>query len=109
MFNRWQQRDKYVKIFFGQTILEIGVSDDDSEEEEEQKRYVIRPKALKKFTGHRNARTMMKEATWWGNNFILSGSDCGHIFGWDRCSEELVFLQVSLICIHSFDCLIPIY
>ena len=51
-------------------------------------------KALKRFTGHRNARTMMKEATWWGNNFIVSGSDCGHIFGWDRSSEELVFLQV---------------
>ena len=70
------------------------IADDDSSDEEEYKRYVIRPKATKKFTGHRNARTMMKEATWWGNNFILSGSDCGHIFGWDRTSEKLVFLQV---------------
>ena len=71
------------------------IADDDSSDEEEFKRYVNRPKAIKKFTGHRNARTMMKEATWWGNNFILSGSDCGHIFGWDRTSEKLVFLQVS--------------
>ena len=71
------------------------VSEDDSEDESEFKRYVTRPKAIKKFTGHRNARTMMKEATWWGNNFVLSGSDCGHIFGWERSTEELVFLQVS--------------
>ena len=70
------------------------VSEDDSEDESEFKRYVTRPKAIKKFTGHRNARTMMKEATWWGNNFVLSGSDCGHIFGWERSTEELVFLQV---------------
>ena len=70
------------------------MSEDDSEDESEFKRYVTRPKAIKKFTGHRNARTMMKEATWWGNNFVLSGSDCGHIFGWERSTEELVFLQV---------------
>ena len=75
------------------------IADDDSSDEEECRRYVIRPKATKKFTGHRNARTMMKEATWWGNNFILSGSDCGHIFGWDRTSEKLVFLQVFGLCI----------
>ena len=74
-------------------------TDNELDEEDEYKRYVIRPKALKKFTGHRNARTMMKEATWWGNNFILSGSDCGHIFGWERTSEKLVFLQVLLLCI----------
>ena len=74
-------------------------TDNEFDEEDEIKRYIIRPKALKKFTGHRNARTMMKEATWWGNNFILSGSDCGHIFGWERTSEKLVFLQVLLLCI----------
>ena len=36
---------------------------------------------------------MIKEATWWGNKYILSGSDCGHIFGWDRDSGQLVFMQ----------------
>ena len=35
---------------------------------------------------------MMKEATWWGNNFVLSGSDCGHLFGWDRETGRLVLL-----------------
>ena len=34
----------------------------------------------------------MKEATWWGNDFVLSGSDCGHLFGWDRHTGRLVLL-----------------
>jgi nuclear receptor interaction protein len=64
---------------------------------------------IKKFTGHRNARTMIKEATWWGNDFILSGSDCGHIFGWNRRSEKLVLLLeadrhvVNCVQPHPFD------
>ena len=87
----WVISTNHLFIFCSETN---SIIDDDSSDEEECKRYVIRPKAIKKFTGHRNARTMMKEATWWGNNFILSGSDCGHIFGWDRTSEKLVFLQV---------------
>ena len=84
------------------------MSEDDSEDESEFKRYVTRPKAIKKFTGHRNARTMMKEATWWGNNFVLSGSDCGHIFGWERSTEELVFLQVCDFGIKVLRCAIKI-
>ena len=55
-------------------------------------RLINQPRSLQKFTGHRNARTMIKEATWWGNNFVLSGSDCGHIFGWERSSGKLVLL-----------------
>ena len=35
---------------------------------------------------------MMKEATWWGNDYVLSGSDCGHLFGWDRRTGRLVLL-----------------
>ena len=35
---------------------------------------------------------MIKEATWWGNDYILSGSDCGHIFGWERHTGKLVLL-----------------
>ncbi|XP_070491927.1 DDB1- and CUL4-associated factor 6-like [Chironomus tepperi] len=45
-----------------------------------------------KFVGHRNARTMIKEANFWGDDYILSGSDCGHIFIWDRKSAELINL-----------------
>ena len=55
-------------------------------------RLINQPKSLQKFMGHRNARTMIKEATWWGNDFILSGSDCGHIFGWERQTGKLVLL-----------------
>ena len=45
-----------------------------------------------KFMGHRNARTMIKEANFWGDNYIISGSDCGHIFIWDRFTGQLVNL-----------------
>lgn len=45
-----------------------------------------------KYTGHRNARTMIKEAGFWGNNYVMSGSDCGHVFIWDRKTGELVML-----------------
>lgn len=82
---------------------ESGFSDDDcceyeysiepaDVEEEENRRFVRQPKPLKKFIGHRNARTMIKEATWWGNDYVLSGSDCGHIFGWHRETGKLVLL-----------------
>ena len=52
---------------------------------------------------------MIKEATWWGNEFILSGSDCGHIFGWERATGKLVLLLeadrhvVNCIQPHPFD------
>ncbi len=52
---------------------------------------------------------MIKEACWWGNDFILSGSDCGHIFGWDRWSGRLVLLLqadrhvVNCVRPHPFD------
>lgn len=45
-----------------------------------------------KYTGHRNARTMIKEATFWGTDYVLSGSDCGHVFVWNRKSARLVML-----------------
>ncbi|XP_065077487.1 DDB1- and CUL4-associated factor 6-like [Ochlerotatus camptorhynchus] len=48
---------------------------------------------LRKFVGHRNARTMIKEATFWGNDYIMSGSDCGHVFTWERATGRLVMLM----------------
>lgn len=45
-----------------------------------------------KFVGHRNARTMIKEATFWGNDYVMSGSDCGHVFTWNRHTGKLVML-----------------
>lgn len=35
---------------------------------------------------------MIKEATFWGNDYVMSGSDCGHVFIWDRHTAELVML-----------------
>uniref|UniRef100_A0A1B6DJ89 WD repeat-containing protein 55 homolog n=3 Tax=Clastoptera arizonana TaxID=38151 RepID=A0A1B6DJ89_9HEMI len=53
---------------------------------------VRKPPVKMKFTGHRNARTMIKEATFWGRDYVLSGSDCGHVFIWDRYTAQLVML-----------------
>ncbi|XP_012160396.1 DDB1- and CUL4-associated factor 6 [Ceratitis capitata] len=58
-----------------------------------------------KFVGHRNARTMIKEANFWGNNYVMSGSDCGHIFIWDRRNGKLVMLLQGDQ--HVVNCLQP--
>lgn len=58
-----------------------------------------------KFVGHRNARTMIKEANFWGNNYVMSGSDCGHIFTWDRRTGKLVMLMQGDQ--HVVNCLQP--
>ncbi|XP_014244743.1 DDB1- and CUL4-associated factor 6-like isoform X2 [Cimex lectularius] len=45
-----------------------------------------------KYIGHRNARTMIKEATFWGDNYVISGSDCGHVFMWEKDTAKLKML-----------------
>ena len=35
-------------------------------------------------------RTMIKEANFWGSQHVLSGSDCGHVFVWERETGRLV-------------------
>lgn len=58
-----------------------------------------------KFVGHRNARTMIKEATFWGNDYVMSGSDCGHVFTWNRHTGKLVkLLQADQ---HVVNCVQP--
>ncbi|XP_040280062.1 DDB1- and CUL4-associated factor 6 isoform X2 [Bufo bufo] len=57
------------------------------------------------YKGHRNSRTMIKEAGFWGKNFVISGSDCGHIFIWDRhTTEHLMLLEADN---HVVNCLQP--
>ncbi len=34
----------------------------------------------------------IKEANFWGEDFVMSGSDCGHVFIWDRYTAKLVML-----------------
>merc|ERR550519_990264 len=58
-----------------------------------QRKRVNLPPMKQKLTGHRNARTMIKEAAWWGKDFIFSGSDCGHLFAWDRNTGECVTMM----------------
>lgn len=44
---------------------------------------------LHRYKGHRNRRTI-KGCEWFGDNYVLSGSDDGYIFGWDLESEHIV-------------------
>ncbi|XP_071478761.1 DDB1- and CUL4-associated factor 6-like [Diadema antillarum] len=53
---------------------------------------VYSPSVKMVFKGHRNSRTMIKEANFWGDHYIVSGSDCGHIFFWDRHTAKLAML-----------------
>lgn len=50
-------------------------------------------------------RTMIKEASFWGEDFVMSGSDCGHVFVWNRHTAELkMLLQADQ---HVVNCLQP--
>ncbi|GAB0099955.1 DDB1- and CUL4-associated factor 6 [Sergentomyia squamirostris] len=60
---------------------------------------------LMKFTGHRNARTMIKEAAFWGEEYVMSGSDCGHIFTWERATGKLVMVMEADH--HVVNCIQP--
>lgn len=57
-----------------------------------QSRMTLETRNYKKFSGHRNQKTVIKEANFWGDNFIVSGSDCGHIFFWSIEDQKLVAL-----------------
>lgn len=76
-----------------------------------------------KYEGHRNARykinifrfffvntstfsrTMIKEASFWGDDYVMSGSDCGHVFIWNRHTAQLkMLLQADQ---HVVNCLQP--
>jgi len=41
---------------------------------------------------HNRSLFQIKEANFWGDDFILSGSDCGRIFVWDRHTADLVMI-----------------
>ncbi|XP_075051705.1 DDB1- and CUL4-associated factor 6 isoform X2 [Mixophyes fleayi] len=73
--------------------------------EELEMKNVSQPSPKVIFKGHRNSRTMIKEACFWGKNFVMSGSDCGHIFIWDRyTTEHLMLLEADN---HVVNCLQP--
>ncbi|KAJ3592003.1 hypothetical protein NHX12_007133 [Muraenolepis orangiensis] len=75
------------------------------EMEESETQNIRRPSVKVVYKGHRNSRTMIKESCFWGDNFVMSGSDCGHIFVWDRHSgEHLMLLEADN---HVVNCLQP--
>ncbi|CAK6959256.1 DDB1- and CUL4-associated factor 6 isoform X1 [Scomber scombrus] len=75
------------------------------EMEESEMQNIRRPSVKMVYKGHRNSRTMIKESCFWGNNFVMSGSDCGHIFIWDRhTAEHLMLLEADN---HVVNCLQP--
>uniref|UniRef100_A0A673Z571 Ddb1 and cul4 associated factor 6 n=1 Tax=Salmo trutta TaxID=8032 RepID=A0A673Z571_SALTR len=75
------------------------------EMEESETQSIRRPSVKMVYKGHRNSRTMIKESCFWGNNFVMSGSDCGHIFIWDRhTGEHLMLLEADN---HVVNCLQP--
>lgn len=43
-----------------------------------------------KYQGHRNSKTFIKEAVFWGNDYIMSGSDCGRVFVWEKNTAKIV-------------------
>lgn len=47
-------------------------------------------KPVLEFSGHRSSRTMIKEAAFWDDEYVISGSDCGRVFIWNRHSGALV-------------------
>lgn len=57
------------------------------------------------YKGHRNARTMIKEACFWGDDHVMSGSDCGRVFVWERKTGRLVMLWEADR--HVVNCLQP--
>ncbi|XP_041462666.1 DDB1- and CUL4-associated factor 6-like [Lytechinus variegatus] len=65
---------------------------EEREKEAEIIKNVHSPSIEMVYKGHRNSRTMIKEANFWGDHYIVSGSDCGHIFIWDRYTAKLVML-----------------
>jgi len=79
-----------------QDLVEYEYDYDQSESDDEGEsagRNILQPPVLNKFTGHRNVRTLILEGAWWGENHVLSGSDCGHFFGWDRSSTDIVMMR----------------
>lgn len=75
------------------------------DEEPFDESYITELYVKQKYMGHRNARTMIKEANFWGNDYVMSGSDCGHVFVWDRETAKLCMLLEADQ--HVVNCLQP--
>ncbi|CAH1105725.1 unnamed protein product [Psylliodes chrysocephalus] len=93
------------------TDVDLDYDDDEadtsgnSDDKIEEKLSVYEAEMKMKYIGHRNSRTMIKEATFWGDDYVMSGSDCGHVFIWNRHTADLkMLLQADQ---HVVNCLQP--
>lgn len=52
-----------------------------------------KPEFVKRYQGHRNSHTV-KGVNFYGSDseYVVSGSDCGHIFFWDKEGEDIVHM-----------------
>ncbi|CAF0917075.1 unnamed protein product [Didymodactylos carnosus] len=73
--------------------------------EEDMLKDIPSPTLINSYDGHRNARTMIKECNFWGDRHVMSGSDCGHIFIWDKNSSRIV--RIIKADDHVVNCLQP--
>ena len=57
------------------------------------------------YQGHRNVRTMIKQANFWGDSHVVSGSDCGRVFFWNKWTAEIeLYLEADR---HVVNCVQP--
>ena len=54
---------------------------------------------------HTLTPSQIKQANFWGENWVLSGSDCGRMFVWDKWTGEVVNLLVADS--HVVNCIQP--
>jgi len=64
---------------------------------------------IRNFSGHRNKRTTCKQVKFMGekSRYLVSGSECGHVFAWDRKSNEskpIVAYLADNRVVNSVDC-----
>nr|XP_023015417.1 DDB1- and CUL4-associated factor 6-like [Leptinotarsa decemlineata] len=74
-------------------------------EKKSEEHFIHEAEVKMKYIGHRNSRTMIKEAAFWGDDYVMSGSDCGHVFIWNRETAAVkMLLQADK---HVVNCLQP--
>lgn len=77
-------------------LAERGRADSESEREIERECERESNGIIGRYTGHRNTRTILKEAAFWDDKYVLSGSDCGRVFIWNKTTcEVLAALKVD--------------
>ncbi|VDP74414.1 unnamed protein product [Echinostoma caproni] len=56
-----------------------------------------RARQIMAYRGRRSCRTVIKEAVFWGRDFIMSGSECGHVIVWNLIACSGIDCSVKII------------